>query len=290
MQTSGQLRGGHCGIGVGDFHICNVAAGAHSLCEVGGRQGDGRIDIQVEGEGLAAADRILLVAGGRKGDGIFTCGGRSTGKGDSVALIAVGHASRNRAVGDGGIGIADLNRSDVAASADALGEQRGIFGAELDSVVHCHGHTLCSRGRTSHIVGVHCCGTDYGVGNLSLRFSGRGGGYGCAGGGVQVVGRTPCIGHVAVGCLRAGSELCAAAEAEVGVAADRCHCEGRCIHRYHDTLGVGSRTAHIVGVDGGCSGNNISGVLGGRNRDAVAIFLVAPSVGDSARRGGGLNR
>ena len=181
---------------------------------------------------------------------------------------------------DGGIFVAEGYGFNSAVLAHSLREV--VRSSKLHGIVDGQGDLLAVSNCTSHIVGVHCCGTNYGVGDLALCFSGRGGGYSGTFRGVQIGVGAPSIGYFAVGSLRAGRKLGAAAETEVGVAADSCHRDSRCVHCYHDTLGVGSRTGYIVGVNGCRSGNNISGILGGRNRDAVASSLVAPCVGDIA--------
>ena len=181
---------------------------------------------------------------------------------------------------DGGIIVAEGYGFNSAVLAHSLREV--VRSSELHGVVNGKGDLFAVSNCTSHIVGVHCCGTNYGVGDLALCFSGRCRGYCGTFRGVQIGGGTPSVGYFAVGSLSAGRKLGAAAETEVGVAADSCHRDGRGVHRYYDVLGVGSRTGYIVGVNGCRSGNNISGVLGRSNCNAVVSSLVAPSVGHSA--------
>ena len=286
-QSGGKSGGGDGRVCIGDFHIGDATAGAHVLGEVGGTQGDFRIHSQVELLGFGTARRVALVAGGGDGDFKFAGSSGRTADRDGAVFIRIIQTCRNGSVGDGGIFVVEGHGCNFAVLAHSLGEIAGS--GEFHGVVDGKDDLSAVGSRTGYVVGVHRCGTDYGVGDCAVCFSGRGSGYGCAGGGVQVGGRTPCVGYVAVGCLRAGGELCAAAEAEVGVAADGIHRDGRCVHSDLNALDVGFGTGHTVGVDRCRCRYNISSIAGGRHGNAAARFLVAPCVGHSARIGGGFN-
>ena len=189
-------------------------------------------------------------------------------------------------MGDGGILVAEGHGCNFTVLAHSLGEV--ARSGELHGVVDGKGDLFAIGNGTSHIVGADGSRTRDFVFNRAS--CGRGGGYSGTFRGAQIGGGSPSVGNSAIVGLRAGSELCAAAEAEVGVAADGIHRDGRCVHGNGNTLGVGSGTAYIVGADRSRSCYNVCGVLRGRHGDAVARFLVAPSVGDIARIGGGFNR